>query len=86
MISEEMELTRSLNKRATLYLIASTSINRRCWYLRFFVGKAPKNRAKLLISANIRPNFRLNVVFFVILQSFREYNKNHYNERFLQMA
>ena len=52
----------------------------------FFVGKEPKNRAKLLISANIRPKFRLNVVFFVILQSFREYNKNHYNERFLQMA
>ena len=27
-----------------------------------------------------------NVVFFVILQSFIEYNKNHYNERFIQMA
>nr|WP_296051052.1 hypothetical protein [uncultured Prevotella sp.] len=75
-----------MNKRATSFLIASASINFDAGTCDFFLGKEPKNRAKLLISANIRPNFRLNVVFFVILQSFREYNKNHYNERFLQMA
>ena len=87
MILEEMESTRSLNKRVASFLIASTSINRLMLVLAiFFVGKEPKNRAKLLISANIRPKFCLNVVFFVILQSFIEYNKNHYNERFIQMA
>uniref|UniRef100_UPI00402592A7 hypothetical protein n=1 Tax=Prevotella sp. TaxID=59823 RepID=UPI00402592A7 len=75
-----------MNKRATSFLIARLALTDDAGTCDFFLGKEPKNRAKLLISANIRPNFRLNVVFFVILQSFREYNKNHYNERFLQMA
>ena len=46
----------------------------------------PEMLIYILFSANIGFFFRLSVVFFVILQSFIEYNKNHYNERFIQMA
>lgn len=56
------------------------------WVLLRRTVLVPEMLIYILFSANIGFFFRLNVVFFVILQSFIEYNKNHYNERFIQMA